>query len=73
MPPLQALRIVNLQTVLGRGPEKVPTCAVLAKNYRPTHGSDGPSWLTFLAHAKDSLWSLSDAYLELGVDPDRRE
>jgi putative transposase len=32
---------------------------VLAKHYRPgTTGSDGPSWLTFLAHAKDSLWSV---------------
>ncbi len=30
---------------------------VLVKNYRPT-GSDGPSWLTFLAQAKDSLWSV---------------
>lgn len=31
---------------------------VLAKRYRPTHGSDGPSWLTFLGHTKDSLWSV---------------
>ena len=31
---------------------------VLAKRYRPTGGSDGPSWLTFLGHAKDSLWSV---------------
>jgi transposase InsO family protein len=31
---------------------------VLAKHYRPGHsGTDGPSWLTFIAHAKDSLWS----------------
>jgi transposase InsO family protein len=29
---------------------------VLAKHYRP--GSGGPSWLTFLGHAKDSLWSV---------------
>jgi transposase InsO family protein len=29
---------------------------VLAKHYRPDSG--GPSWLTFLGHAKDSLWSL---------------
>jgi putative transposase len=25
---------------------------------RPTSGSDRPSWLTFLGHAKDSLWSV---------------
>jgi len=31
---------------------------VLAKHCRPTRGSDGPSWLTFWAHAKDSLWSV---------------
>jgi putative transposase len=31
---------------------------VLGKCSRPTHGSDGPSWLTFFGHAKDSLWSV---------------
>jgi hypothetical protein len=31
---------------------------VLAKHYRPEPGSGGPSRLTFLGHAKDSLWSL---------------
>ena len=31
---------------------------VLAKHYRPTPGSSGPSWLTFLGHTKDSLWSI---------------
>jgi transposase InsO family protein len=31
---------------------------VLAKHSRPTRGSNGPSWLTFLGHAKDSLWSV---------------
>ena len=32
---------------------------VLAKHYRPgDSGTHGPSWLTFIAHAKDSLWSL---------------
>jgi len=31
---------------------------VLAKHYRPgDSGTNGPSWLTFIAHAKDSLWS----------------
>src|ERR1700730_7257031 len=25
--------------------------------YRPLQDSDGPSWLTFLGHMKDSLWS----------------
>ena len=32
---------------------------VLAKHYRPgDSGTDGPSWLTFIGHAKDSLWSV---------------
>ena len=32
---------------------------VPAKHYRPDDsGSHGPSWLTFIAQAKDSLWSL---------------
>ena len=31
---------------------------ILAAHYRPEPGSDGPSWLTFLGHTRDSLWSL---------------
>jgi hypothetical protein len=31
---------------------------VLAKHYRPTPGNEGPSWLTVIGHAKDSLWSV---------------
>ena len=31
---------------------------VLARHYRPEPGSRGPSWLTFLGHSKDSLWSV---------------
>ena len=31
---------------------------VLATRYRPESNSNGPSWLTFLGHAKDSLWSI---------------
>jgi putative transposase len=31
---------------------------ILAAQYRPTPDSTGPSWLTVLGHAKDSLWSL---------------
>ncbi len=31
---------------------------VLAKFFRPTPGDAGPSWLTFLGHTKDSLWSV---------------
>ncbi len=31
---------------------------VLAKHYRPAPHEGGPSWLTFIGHAKDSLWSV---------------
>lgn len=31
---------------------------VLARDYRPIPGRNGPSWLSFLGHAKDSLWSV---------------
>jgi len=31
---------------------------ILALHYRPQLGVDGPSWLSFLGHTKDSLWSL---------------
>ena len=31
---------------------------VLAAHYRRGPGETGPSWLTFLGHAKDSLWSI---------------
>jgi transposase InsO family protein len=31
---------------------------VLAKYYRPGQGGGGPSWLTFIGHMKDSLWSV---------------
>jgi len=31
---------------------------ILEKHYLSTHPSSGPSWLTFLAHQKDSLWSV---------------
>src|ERR1700736_2881899 len=31
---------------------------ILAARYRPKPDSAGPSWLTALGHAKDSLWSL---------------
>ena len=31
---------------------------ILASHYRPVTNSGGPSWLTFIGHMKDSLWSL---------------
>src|SRR4030095_16435063 len=31
---------------------------ILASHYRPDQGSGGPSWLGFIGHLKDSLWSI---------------
>ena len=31
---------------------------ILARHCRPGQDSGGPSWLTFLGHTKDSLWSM---------------
>src|SRR5215472_5883735 len=31
---------------------------ILSVHYRPESHAAGPSWLTFLGHAKDSLWSM---------------
>jgi len=30
---------------------------ILIPHYRPGPSGDGPSWLTVIGHAKDSLWS----------------
>lgn len=39
--------------------EKDVVRRVLIKHYRPgDSGTTGPSWLTFIAHARDSLWSV---------------
>ena len=31
---------------------------VLTNHYHPESGGSGPSWLTFLGHTKESLWSI---------------
>ena len=31
---------------------------IIVRFYRPVSGDDGPSWLTLIGHAKDSLWSV---------------
>src|ERR1700730_4087690 len=31
---------------------------ILAMHFHPEAGSGGPSWLSFIGHAKDSLWSV---------------
>jgi hypothetical protein len=31
---------------------------VLSKHYRSAPGGTGPSWLSFIGHTRDSLWSV---------------
>lgn len=40
---------------------------ILAVRYQPRPDAAGPSWLTVLGHAKDSLWSLNLFRCESGV------
>ena len=39
---------------------------VLSIHFRPESDSRGPSWLTFLGHTKDSLWSLRFIPMRIG-------
>ena len=48
----------QLSLTFGITIEKDVVRRVLAQHYQPTPGSHGASWLTFLGHAKDSLWSV---------------
>jgi len=48
----------QISFVFGIEVDKDVVRRVLAKHYRPEPGSGGPSWLTFLGHTKDSLWSV---------------
>jgi hypothetical protein len=44
-------------TVNGDGVDKDVVRRILTAHYRPESDSAGPSWLTFIGHSKDSLWS----------------
>lgn len=48
----------QLSLVLDIEIDKDTVRRVLAKHYRLDPGNHGPSWLTFLGHSWDSLWSL---------------
>lgn len=47
---------INLAFGLGLGKDTVRR--ILAAHYKPEPGDRGPSWLTTIGHAKDSLWSV---------------
>src|SRR5216683_6154833 len=49
-------RIISL--TFGVDIDKHVVYRVLSKHYRPATGGTGPSWLSFIGHTKDSLWSV---------------
>jgi len=53
------LRIaMQVSSAFGIDIDKDVVRRVLQKHFKDIPGNDGPSWLTFLCHMKDSLWSL---------------
>ena len=58
-PRLGCPRIARqINKAFGTDSDKDVVRRVLATHYRLLPGGDGPSWLTFLGHTKDSLWSI---------------
>jgi len=58
-PKFGCVRIAQqISYVFGVDLDKDVVRRVLAKHYRPAPGADGPSWLSFIAQCKDSLWSV---------------
>ena len=47
-----------ISRTFGANIDKNVVCRVLSKHYRPTPGGTGPSWLSFIGHTTDSLWSV---------------
>ncbi len=48
----------QINKAFGTNIDKDVVRRVLAVHYRSDPGNAGPSWLTFLGHTKDSLWSI---------------
>ena len=48
----------QINKAFGTNTDKDVVRRILAIRYRPEPGGGGPSWLTFLGHTKDSLWSI---------------
>ena len=48
----------QINLAFGTNIDKDVVRRVLAAHYPRDSGGDGPSWLTFLGHTKDSLWSV---------------
>ncbi len=49
---------MQISNTFGMTIDKDVVRRVLQKHFKETPGNDGPSWLTFIGHMKDSLWSI---------------
>ena len=49
---------MQISNAFGLNIDKDVVRRILIKNYKPNDGGGGPSWLTFMGHMKDSLWSI---------------
>ena len=47
-----------ISRTFGANIDKNVVCRVLSKHYRPIPGGTGPSWVSFIGHTTDSLWSV---------------
>src|ERR1700730_4986873 len=58
--PRFGYRKIAEHIAIGLGVEINPDVVrrILTRHYRPVSGGGGPSWLTVIGHAKDSLWSV---------------
>jgi putative transposase len=48
----------QINLAFGTGIDKDVVRRILAQHYEPSSNGGGPSWLTFVGHMKDSLWSV---------------
>ena len=52
----RSARIIS--RTFGANIDKNVVCRVLSTHYRPIPGGTGPSWVSFIGHTTDSLWSV---------------
>ena len=57
-------RAQQINVAFGLDLDKDTIRRILAVHYKPDPANRGPSWLTTLGHAKDSLWSVDLFRLE---------
>ena len=55
----------QINLVFGLNLDKDNVRRVLAAHYKPDPSDHGPSWLTTISHAKDSLWSRDAGPIDL--------